>query len=96
MSSRTSTECVELALDDGADEERRAGAIRELKTANECDELAALARTERIADRYRRQALEALATSQCDSALRGLVEEEDLEESLQQTATELLATVDGD
>ena len=96
MSSRTPTECVEIALDDGATEEQRAGAIRELKTANECDELEALVREERIDDRYRRQALEAMATTQCDSRLRNLVDDDVLEESLQRNAAELLETVDGD
>lgn len=96
MSSRTPAECTDLALDDGADEETRAGAIRELKTANECDELADIVRTERIADRYRQQALEALATPQCDSTLRQLVDDADLEGSLQRDAEELLETVDGE
>ncbi|WP_339104792.1 hypothetical protein [Haloterrigena salinisoli] len=96
MSSRTPEECIDLALDEGADEEQRAGAIRELKTANECDELAALVREGDIADRYRRQALEAMATSQCDSALRHLVDDAALEDPLQRDAEELLETVDGE
>ncbi|WP_222919876.1 hypothetical protein [Natrinema sp. SYSU A 869] len=96
MSSRTPAECVDLALDEGADEENRAGAIRELKTANECDELAALVREERIADQYRHQALEALATPQCDSALRKLVNKGPLEGALGEEAEELLATVEDD
>ncbi|ELY70965.1 hypothetical protein [Natrinema versiforme] len=95
MSSRTPAECIDLALDEGADEERRADAIRELKTANECDELAALVREEDIDERYRRQALESLATPQCDSALRHLVDD-GLEGSLQGDAEELLASVEDD
>ncbi|MGQ3411900.1 hypothetical protein ACT4ML_06510 [Natrinema sp. LN54] len=95
MSSRTPEECIDLALDDEAADGRRTDAIRELKTANECDELAALVRRENLADQYRRQALEALATPQCDSTLRTLVED-GLEGSLQQDAEELLATVEDD
>jgi hypothetical protein len=94
MSSRTPEECIALALDEGADEERRAGAIRELKTANECDELAALARRTELNDEYRRRALEALATPQCDSTLRELVDEGALEGELGEAAAKLLATVD--
>ncbi|QLK25934.1 hypothetical protein HYG81_17950 [Natrinema zhouii] len=96
MSSRTPEECVDLALDEGAAEEKRVGAIRELRTANECDELEALVRTERIDDRYRRQALEELATPQCDSTLRELVDDEPLEGPLHREAEELLATVEDD
>ena len=96
MSSRTPEECIDLAIDEGADEADREGAIRELKTANECDELEALVRRESLDEQYRRQALEALATPQCDSTLRELVEEEPVGGSLQDDAEELLETVEGD
>jgi len=78
----------------GGPGEKRAGAIRELRTANECDELEAIVRETSVDDRYRRQALEELATPQCDSTLRELVHDEPLEGPLHQEAEELLATVE--
>lgn len=94
MSSRTPTECVELASDASADEDDREGAIRELRTANECDELAALALKDDLERQFRRQALQALGAPQCDSTLRRLVEEESLEEPLRGDAVDLLDETD--
>lgn len=79
MSSRTPEECVELALDDGADADDRERAIHELKLANECDELGQLVRRESLAEEYRRGALRALETPQCGATLRELVEDDDLD-----------------
>ncbi len=95
MSSRTPQECIDRALDESADGETRSAAIHELKTANECDELEALVRRESLDEQYRRQALEALATPQCDSTLRELVEEDPIGGSLQDDAAALLETVEG-
>ncbi|SEW02815.1 hypothetical protein [Natrinema salifodinae] len=94
MSSRTPAECIDLALDDAATDEARTDAIHELKTANECDELAALVRRDELDDRYRRQALQSLATGQCDSMLRKLTEDEDVPQSLREEAEELFAAID--
>lgn len=95
MSSRTPEECIELAVDESAEEGRREDAIRELKLANECDELARLARMDDLPDRYREQAVAALATPQCDTTLRALVEDGDagdaLDGSLWEEAERLLA-----
>ncbi|MFC6769584.1 hypothetical protein [Natrinema soli] len=96
MSSRTPEDCVELALDEEAAEADRTDAIHELKLANECDELEALVREASVDDWYRRHALEALTTPQCDSTLRELVDDEPLEGPLHQEAEELLATVEDD
>lgn len=97
MSSRTPDECVERALDESATEGEREDAIHELKLANECDELEALVRTEDLGDRYRQRALRAIATPQCDSTLRELVEGGDLERSLREEAESLLDGIaDGD
>ena len=95
VSSRTPTECVELATDESADQDEREHAIQELKNANECDELAELVRTDDLEDQYRRRALRSMGTSQCDSMLRKLVEEESLDQQLQQRAEEILADLDG-
>jgi hypothetical protein len=96
VSSRTPEECVDLALDEEAAEEDRTDAIRELKTANECDELEAIVRREDLDDAYRQQALEAVATPQCDSTLRELVDDGSLEDSIRQDAEALLAGVEDD
>lgn len=93
MSSRTPEECIDLALDEGADADDREYAIHELKLANECDELEAMVRRESLAGEYRRAALRALATPQCDSTLRELVEEGALASSLRAEATDLLEDV---
>lgn len=53
MSSRTPTECVELAANASADQDDRMDAIHELKLANECDELARLASNDDINDQLR-------------------------------------------
>ena len=89
-SSRTPTECVELALDTEADSDDREDAIHELRAANECDELASLASNPDIEEQYRRRALQGLDTSQCESMLEQLVEEDSLDPSLQRAAEELL------
>lgn len=94
MSSRTPEECIELALAADAAEGTRLDAIRELKTANECDELEELVRNANLDERYRRVALESVATSQCESTLRELVDADCLEEPLRGEAESLLASVD--
>ncbi|WP_254528797.1 hypothetical protein [Natrinema gelatinilyticum] len=96
MSSRTPEECIDLALNESATAETRREAISELKMANECDELERLVRRESLDDRYRQQTLKALATPQCHSTLRGLVDEGALKEPLREDATELLETVEDD
>lgn len=90
MSSRTPEECIELAVDASASAGDREDAIRALARANECDELADLARTDDLEERYRRRALDALATPQCDSMLRTLVDEGSLDESVRGEAERLL------
>jgi len=77
MSSRTPEEMRRSRPRRGGPGEKRAGAIRELRTANECDELEAIVRETSVDDRYRRQALEELATPQCDSTLRELVHDDE-------------------
>ena len=94
MSSRTPTECVDLAVDESATDEQREDAVDELRTANECDELEELVRKDDLDDRYRERALRALATPQCDSTLRELVEESSLDESLRDDAEALLREVE--
>jgi hypothetical protein len=94
MSSRTPEECVDLAVDESATEERRDTAIHELEMANECDELANLVRTDDLDGRYRRRALRALATPQCDSTLQRLAEDDALDRSLREAAEELLGEVE--
>jgi len=96
MSSRTPTECVELATDSSASDVDRSDAIDSLKHANECDELAALARDETLEAEFRQAALDALQTPQCDSTLRELHEEDSLGPDLQDRASELLGELDGD
>ena len=90
MSSRTPEECIELVVDESAGEDQREDAIHELKLANECDELASLARTDDLSERYRERALRALATPQCDTTLHELVEDEGLDQSLRDEAKRLL------
>ena len=90
MSSRTPTECVELATDPQARDDDRKDAIHALKQANECDELADLVRTESLDERLRHQALEALATPQCDSTLRDISEGEVSDRELRVKASDLL------
>lgn len=94
MSSRTPQECVDLAVDSSASREDREAAVDELKTANECDELAEIAANEDLSSDIRQRALRAIATPQCDSMLRNLVERGGLDESLQQQAEELLDELD--
>lgn len=90
MSSRTPQECVDLAVDSTAPREEREDAIDELRTANECDELAGVATDASLETDYRRYALEAMATPQCDSMLRDLIEAGELEDSLRREAEALL------
>ena len=90
MSSRTPQECVDLASDTTASREERENAIDELRTANECDELAAVATNDALDADYRRYALEAMATPQCEEMLGKLTEGGDLEGSLERTAETLL------
>ncbi len=89
-------ECVELALDETAAAKARTDAINELKTANECDELEAFARTDDLGEQYRRRALESLATRHCDSTLHDLVDAEHLAKPCHQEAVELLTTGEDD
>lgn len=90
MSSRTPTECVELAVDASADRDAREEAIHELKLANECDELAALVRNEDLEEELRRRALRSLGTSQCDSMLEKLAADDSLDRSLRREAEDVL------
>lgn len=94
MSSRTPEECVDVARDASADPDARESAIHELKMANECDELAGLVSSDEVDDRYRREALDAIATRQCDTKLEELVEEGSLDPSLQSDAEDLLDGLD--
>lgn len=96
MSSRTPTECVDLATDESAADSARTDAIRALKRANECDELERLVRRDDLSEVYRREALNALATPQCDSTLRELVEEDPLEGPLHEEAAALLSELEGE
>ena len=91
MSSRTPEECIELVVDESAGEDQREDAIHELKLANECDELASLARRDGLSERYRELALRALVTPQCDTTLYGLVEDEGIDQSIRDEAKCLLA-----
>lgn len=96
MSSRTPTECVDVATDSSASDEARREGIHALKQANECDELAALVRNEDLEERFRREALEALETPQCDTTLTQLVEEDSLNQELHNKASDLLRQQDDD
>lgn len=95
MSSRTPTECIDLATDPVAPDDARTEAIQELRNANECDELARLARSEDLEDQFRRDALRGLANPQCDSMLSELSQDEGLGEDLRERATALLDGLDG-
>ena len=96
MSSRTPQECVTLAVDTTAPREAREDAIDDLRRANECDELADIAMDEGLETDYRRYALRAVATTQCDATLRDIVDRDDLEPSLQREAEALLHDLDSD
>lgn len=91
MSSRTPEECTEIVVDESAGEDQREDAIHELKLANECNELASLARMDDLSEQYRELALRALATPQCDTTLSGLVEDGGLDQTLRDEAERLLA-----
>lgn len=90
MSSRTPQECVDLASDPSASRDEREAAVDELRTANECDELAALATDDAMGTDYRRYVLEAMATPQCEDLLAELADDTDLEETLRREADALL------
>lgn len=96
MSSRTPQECVDLAVDSSASKADREAAVDELKTANECDELADIAANDDLGSDIRQRALRAIATPQCDSMLENLVERDTLDESFQQQAETLLQELDED
>ena len=96
MSSRTPTECVDLATDPSANSADRIDAIHALKRANECDELAALVVMETLDESLRREALDTLATPQCDSTLENLVEDGELNAELHERASDLLTGLDSD
>lgn len=80
----------ETAVDQSSDDEERERAIGLLETANECDSLAEIVGMDDLEDRYREQALTALAHPQCKATLADLAEDESLEESLRQRAESLL------
>ena len=94
MSSRTPEECIEIAVDKSAKKENRNDAIHALKRANECDELKKLVHMENIEDHYRHEALHALATPQCDTTLKTLIEEGALNRSLREEAKDLFEEID--
>lgn len=86
----------EIAADDAEGETRREEAIDGLRTANECDMLADLARDDSLADRYRRRAVRALGSPQCTSMLRSLVEAGELDSELRTTAERLVEESEND
>jgi len=90
MSSRTPTEYVDRATDSTASEADRIDAIHALKTANECDELAALVRNHEIATQFRHEALEAMGTPQCGDTLQFLVDRGVLDPDMRSRAVEIL------
>lgn len=94
MSSRTPTECVELATDESASEDDRLDAIHALELANECDELEALVRSPTLEEQFRRKALRSLANPRCDATLRELVEEDPIDGPLGEEAADLLADLE--
>jgi hypothetical protein len=96
VSSRTPEECIELATDESAAQEDREDAIDALKLSNDCDDLEDLVRMETLQERYRRHALQALATPQCDSTLRVIADDDGMEQELRDEADSLLAELDGD
>lgn len=90
----TPEESFETAMDESSDDAAREEAIDALEAANECASLAAVVERDDVADRFRRQALDALATPQCDSALRRLSEHDALDASLREDAERLLEDVE--
>lgn len=80
----------ETAVDESNDKQTREDAIDELRTANECDRLADLARMDDLADEFREQAVEKLAHPQCKPMLETLVENEELPDTLHEQAATLL------
>ncbi|MDS0260953.1 hypothetical protein NDI56_16245 [Haloarcula sp. S1CR25-12] len=90
MSSRTPTEYVDRATDSTASEADRIEAIHALKTANECDELAALVRNHDIERQFRNEALEAMGTPRCDDTLQFLVDRDVLDPDMRSRAVEIL------
>ena len=86
----------DTAMDESSEAEARESAINDLETANECDRLAELVRTDDIEDRYREQALEGLGHPQCRSMLETLVEEGSAPESLRDRAETLLEELPDD
>lgn len=95
VSSRTPEECIDLATDESAAQEDREAAIDALKLSNDCDDLEDLVRMESLQERYRRHALQALATPQCDSTLRVLADDDALETELRDEADSLLEETGG-
>lgn len=91
LPSRVSTpeESLELALDETADRERRAAAIGQLRTANECDGLAAVA-TGDVPAELRRRAVEAMGEPQCEEMLAELLEDDELSGDLRERAEQLV------
>jgi hypothetical protein len=92
----TPEENFETTMDGSSDPEARETAIGELETANDCDRLAELARSDDVEDRDRERALFGLAHPQCKPTLRSLVADGDLPSSLHEQAGTLVEeTPDG-
>lgn len=86
----TPEESFETAVDESSDDDARRQAISQLETANDCDRLSDLVRTDDVEAEYRERALEALANPQCRSMLQSLVDSGDVPESLTERAETLL------
>jgi hypothetical protein len=86
----TPDQSFETAIDESSDDEAREEAIDRLETANECDVLAHIARSDDLAEQYRERALTGLAHPQRNSVLGDLPEGESLPDSLRERAESLL------
>ncbi|UPW01450.1 hypothetical protein M0R88_04935 [Halorussus gelatinilyticus] len=92
----TPAQNYETAMDDSADDGVREAAIGELETANECDKLADIARSDDLAEEYRERSLTGLAHPQCKPVLRELAEGDNLPDSLREQADSLLDEIPDD
>ena len=81
----------ELARDASESIDRRVGAIDELGTANECDKLETLVLDSELDAEVRKHALSTLASPQCASTLRSIVESNALDPALREDAETLLS-----
>lgn len=86
----TPEENFEIATDESSGSEARERAIGQLETANDCNRLADLARTDDLETEYRERALSGLAHPQCKSKLQTLVDDGALQGSLREQAESLL------